>query len=209
MNDPRPETFYTDYLDAAERHIAACKELGKRLDSNNALFKNEQDKAKIIQEIYYLSGYIVECLLCYALGSFLDEETPNENVATSNILEISGNIQGKLIKFRGVFAEKDHAYTAKLSFLRANRTKVVGIPFVDKSYSLPENYNGSLKEKFDVLFEHWNPHCRYKFPDNLKQNILEKIKDDDVSNPYVIYQYVSFLIRFTSLIKRRYSYRTL
>ncbi|MCP4345667.1 MAG: hypothetical protein GY795_09080 [Desulfobacterales bacterium] len=57
--DKRPATTYLDYRYAAEVHIAACKELRRRLKESHELHRNERDRKKVKQELYYLSvGFI-------------------------------------------------------------------------------------------------------------------------------------------------------
>ncbi|MCP4107329.1 MAG: hypothetical protein GY749_17595 [Desulfobacteraceae bacterium] len=86
--DKRPATTYLDYRYAAEVHIAACKELRRRLKESHELHRNERDRKKVKQELYYLSGYIIECMISFALGTLLDRRNPDENIHEENILKI-------------------------------------------------------------------------------------------------------------------------
>jgi hypothetical protein len=52
------------YKDAAERHLQVCTILFKQLDYPQN-FRNPNKFQNILAELYYLSGYIVECVINY------------------------------------------------------------------------------------------------------------------------------------------------
>lgn len=62
---------YSQFRESAYRHLLACKQMIKDVSEGNI---KGADKNKIYQEVYYLSGYIVESLLSYSLCSFLKIE---------------------------------------------------------------------------------------------------------------------------------------
>lgn len=111
-SDKRPHTTYIDYLHAAEVHIAACKELRRRLKKSHDLYRNLADRNKIRQEIYYLSGYIIESVICYAVGDILDKLNPAEDIHKENILSINKSLNtpwGKeKVTFNFLFKENEH-----------------------------------------------------------------------------------------------------
>lgn len=67
---------YKDYKTASERHLETCLKLqeltmnnyiGKPLQTNDLKIKNE-----ILGNIYYLSGYIIECIVNYGMLVYID-----------------------------------------------------------------------------------------------------------------------------------------
>lgn len=61
--------LYTDYRDAAERHLEVCLQLQSILESyqtkeSSAIplsISEQKEKTQILSDLYYLSGYIIEC----------------------------------------------------------------------------------------------------------------------------------------------------
>lgn len=206
MNDPRPETFYTDYLDAAKRHIVVCKELRKYLSPDYRLYDRlEKNREEILVEIYYLSGYIIECMLCFALGDFIDENTPDEDISRADLLrDFKVSVQGEVIKFKGHFSEDKHLCNKKIETLKSSR-KTEGIPILDRSYKSAKYPH--LQSNFEKLFQNWNPHWRYKLKEDIKPIVLYEMKSSRDS-PYIMYHYIEFLVHFKNLIEQKFSYRT-
>jgi hypothetical protein len=62
------------YKDAAERHLQVCTILFKQLDYHQN-FRNTNKFQNILAELYYLSGYIVECVVNY---KYLDHKGFND-----------------------------------------------------------------------------------------------------------------------------------
>lgn len=53
-----------EYFRAAQRHLAVCKELRKRIESIDS--ENEL-KYQLLCDLYYLTGYVIECSCCTAI----------------------------------------------------------------------------------------------------------------------------------------------
>ncbi|MDM8549311.1 hypothetical protein QUF72_04500 [Desulfobacterales bacterium HSG2] len=217
-SDKRPHTTYIDYLRAAETHIAACKELRKRLKEWDSLYHDHKDKHKIKRELYYLSGYIIECMVCYAVGDILDELNPEENIHEENILSINKALKTsvssfkKSITFNFLFKEGEHKIEKKLKFIKEagennirsdrkkrksrNESRRESIPILDH-FNLHKD--DDLSRYFKQLYEKWLPHARYKLSDEI-ENIL---KDDEL-----IREYIEFTIQFANMIRRNFNHRT-
>ncbi|MDM8535965.1 hypothetical protein QUF70_04355 [Desulfobacterales bacterium HSG17] len=197
--DKRPATTYLDYRYAAEVHIAACKELRKRLKESHGLYRDEKDRKKVKQELYYLSGYIIECMITYALGSLLDRLNPDDNIHEENILEIDkllkvpGQQDKRKISFN-FFKEGSHSIERKLNHIKQYEIRD-SIPIIHKEY----HKNSDLSDKFKQLHESWLPHHRYKLADDVK-GILE--------NDKLLYDFIEFTIQFTNMTYSAFQYRT-
>ncbi len=60
---------YIQFRNAAHRHLVSCKQMLK--DAQDARAKKDT-KDRLCLEIYYLSGYILETMLSYAVCSSMD-----------------------------------------------------------------------------------------------------------------------------------------
>ncbi len=200
--DKRPHTTYIDYLNAAEMHISACKELRKRLKISDRLYQDYKDKNKIRQELYYLSGYIIECMVSYMLGAILDRLNPDENIHKENILSINKELDTTLgkrnITFNNSFKENEHQLKKKLAYIRQDRVRIHGIPIIDESKSLHNDLK--FNENFKALNDKWLPHSRYK----LSQDIENILQYDEI-----LYEYIQLTINITNRIIRTYNQRTI
>ncbi|MEN8217395.1 MAG: hypothetical protein ABFS56_13715, partial [Pseudomonadota bacterium] len=74
--------FYKDYLNAARKHQYTCCVLLEKLNS----IDENKDKAKykyLLLNLYYLSGYIIECIVKYGIYDLIsyskDEEVSSLN----------------------------------------------------------------------------------------------------------------------------------
>ncbi|MBT3209362.1 MAG: hypothetical protein HN704_05035 [Bacteroidetes bacterium] len=200
-------TKYIDYICAAEMHLASYKELSKRIDIQSRYYlKNETDKRKIMHEMYYLSGYIIESSLCYAIGIEIDEKNEDADLLQKNVKYFgNSNLQphGK-VKFKGLFAEDQHATTEKIKFLREisgfNSSRINEIPILDNRTPYLFHHETNKNIHFQTLYESWRPDYRYiKPPKNIRDLIFEQNLLND-------YKY--FLFKFVNKIKRHYN-RTL
>lgn len=104
-----------EYYRASLRHIAVCEELCTKLD-------NEQDTnmhSYLLQEIYYLSGYVIETALSWAI---YQQYGGSDDVKASDIYK-----QDK--KF------KTHNLTLKTDCAKAKHNCIFpGVPFIDKPH---------------------------------------------------------------------------
>lgn len=57
---------YKEYRTAARRHLDSCEYMLDYLDKIS--YADSYSKENILADIYYLSGYIIECIVNYAIG---------------------------------------------------------------------------------------------------------------------------------------------
>ena len=58
------DMYYQEYVRSAYRHLSTCKLLMSEVEKVHG---NQSDRKHWICEVYYLSGYILECMLSYVL----------------------------------------------------------------------------------------------------------------------------------------------
>lgn len=83
------------YKDAAERHLHVCAILLKQLDFPQN-FRNTNKYRNILAELYYLSGYIVECSINYKYltsKNFVDTEDYDQRNRWDTNVRIKGHFR--------------------------------------------------------------------------------------------------------------------
>ena len=137
---------------------------------------NEKSKG-VCHELYYLSGYIVECFCVYSiykLHGWEDENVPindtksfeYEDFEDKNQVSFFGN-QSKAIPRLNA-----HLYSGYVDILR-KRPEFKGIPYFSTSshFNSPEIY---------ALINSWDPQIRYNYDENdstLKYVNIKNLKD--------------------------------
>jgi hypothetical protein len=62
---------YTEYFKAAQRHRETCEYLIRKLsDSQEGIDVHLQEK--LLNNIYYLSGYVIECIISYSFFNIIN-----------------------------------------------------------------------------------------------------------------------------------------
>lgn len=138
--------FYIDYLEAAKRHSKNCNFNISKLESRNEIF-SPQTRTSLLQNTYYIGGYIIECLFSYTLL-----HSVNFNPEKS-IYDIKHNALNG-ITWNNYF--KDHTYNT-------NHRKFVKII---------ENLNGSSTQ-LEHIYKEWEETTIFK---NLYENWDTKIR---------------------------------
>ncbi|EKA97137.1 hypothetical protein HMPREF1310_02282 [Proteus mirabilis WGLW4] len=127
---------YRDYLLSAKRHSHACKILQEKIDITDNTPINDDDKNYLALNLYYLSGYIIECSLKFKIfesfGFEHDLDITKDTCSTKGI-----NYNKKI---------KTHNFIKLLEYLQ---TKVPDI-----------SYSSDIEEINDLLSK-WQPELRY------------------------------------------------
>lgn len=129
---------HTQFLRSAERHLQICKGL---LSS----YEGEVDstrKSYILQEVYYLSGYVLETGLSYAFFSFLKY---TDDIYKSEHLKNGGF--------------KTHDISMKYNYMITHSCLINELVFI----SFPHG-DAALQE----MFNEWSVNYRYEHNPNLK-----------------------------------------
>ncbi len=174
-----------EFILAVERHKVVCEKLLampelQNLQPDEHLLSNNSDEWRLLADVFYLSGYIIECTCCAAIYSFYTDETKlaeKDKLRTTTIAD-DGNTYK--VAFKGdpnaiMFASnKDHFLIESKGFQHFN--SVFGnlapsaIPLLG---SMTEFHSKSVHD----LLNSWSANVRYKVekkvnPNSLTSNIL-------------------------------------
>ncbi len=145
--------IYRDFRIAANRHLQTCKYMCEFLNCK----PNESEKANIITDIYYLSGYVIECIIKYAIYDYIKYD-PKADVAD---LTPEGKYKQYNISYKGNTIYRTQTHDLQhlkgiLIFINGND------PFIGMSSS-----------KLTTLYKGWHSEVRYKIDHDLKQELTE------------------------------------
>ena len=106
---------FNEYRTACKRHMQACDKLLQDMEDANKF--SEEMKKNILQEIYYLAGYMFECIYKYALFALINYD-PQKSV------EDKDEIKKKGLKSKKIFS---HDFTTLKEIIEANKTATLSI----------------------------------------------------------------------------------
>ena len=154
--------LYPNYLKAAVKKLNACKLLLSKCSD----LSNEQSKG-ICHELYYLSGYIVECFCVYSIYKILgweDENVPinEDKLCDYEVFEDKNKVSFYGNKSKQIYCIKSHLYSTYVDVLRKTQ-RFKGIPYFStldfSSLEVQDLVNG------------WDPQIRYNYDE--KDGILK------------------------------------
>jgi hypothetical protein len=133
--------LYKDYLNAARKHNYTCQVLVEKLDNINE--KREPMHYKcLLLNLYYLSGYIIECIVKYGIYSLIGYDRKEE---------VSKLNQDKLTYQDHIKPHKFERYTEYLNL----HNKRINIPLI--------NDNKTIEKPVIELYKEWDAKVRYSY----------------------------------------------
>lgn len=175
---------YTEYKEAAERHLEVCYTLSEILtdfeyqkQKRSVSDKEITTHDRLLADLYYLSGYMVECLYSYAMCKYENGRTgsisnndvkatldarngSNPYIHTYRLCFTHGGRTNRTRQDLGVrysiTRERHQMSLSELSFFATeNVANIQGIPLFDSSTVLSP-------PDIQKLFENWTAYERYK-----------------------------------------------
>ncbi len=147
---------YKDYRTVANRHLQTCKYMCKCLDSDIGKL-NETEKANILTNIYYLSGYVIECIIKYAIYDYLQYD------AKADVADLIP--EGKYKQF-------NISYSGNTKYrLKTHNLKDLSDILISINGNDP--FMGISSPKLTILYKGWDSEIRYKIDHDLKQELTE------------------------------------
>ncbi len=166
---------YPEYKTAAERHLETCLELVtvlekyRQKEQNQGLTNNEtKDKNKLLGDLYYLTGYIIECSYSCAIYhkiNFPDyisvEELKPANWSTYGV---TADVTFRKTKYGGSelttfkIAVSNHQLSGRMDFFSTKMGYTPPIPLLD---------GNNISRPASDLFDNWNAEVRYVIDSSL------------------------------------------
>ncbi len=159
---------YNDYITAAQRHRMTCDYLIKSIClPNNQLHKpdNSSYKNYLLKNIYYLSGYTIECMVNYAIYKCVNETKPVNRQFTL-VDQLNEPVYN--LGFRShYYSISSHRFQRNMEVLNLIATaKFAQVPIIGGTI-YPNNWN-----VMQSLFNGWKPHARYTNVGYSEQQII-------------------------------------
>lgn len=128
---------YKEFRTAAHRHLLSCEKMCEKLRQT----PNNNEKRDLIAEVYYLSGYIVETLLSYAVFSVASKD-----------------IQRKPIEEHPDYEKgfKTHSFSAKIYFALSHGCNFDGIAFIDNKHANKDLMKLFTSWVVDLRYQHYS-----------------------------------------------------
>lgn len=154
---------YLDYKIASERHLETCLRL-KEVVSDNFL-KEELTPQEIINRdellsnIYYLTGYVIECIVSYGILKYIDIESIYRTHNIRRLKELYSLYNSQKVSYdyndrdaKWSITHPKHSIEKNLTFFTVEAGLTgMNIRGIDK------NIDGDLKK----LIKYWNAEYRY------------------------------------------------
>lgn len=147
---------YKEFRTAAHRHLLSCEKMCEKLNE----LQNANDKRDLIADIYYLSGYIVETLLSFAIFSVAGRRIQN------NPIEMHPDYNNGF---------RTHNFQAKIHFAITHGCNFDGMPFIGTRHS---------NENLGKLFRAWQVDMRYQY--HFKFQNSPELIDDKMICAYIV-----------------------
>jgi hypothetical protein len=151
--------LYSDYLNAARKHLITCELLKENICQINTSNTQEKTKCKQLSlNLYYLTGYVFECSIKYGIYKVIDHD-PKSSVKSLDTPLLSYE---KHIKHHPFKYYSDHLIN-----------KSPGIKLVDDTFSIPRDVV--------YLYNTWNAEIRYWYRD-IGPSMEKKLTTSNLSN---------------------------
>ena len=153
---------YYEFLNSARKHQSTCNEIFLILDAQKAEVSGQQ-KAKnkqLVYNLYYLSGYIIECSIKYAIYHLISyDRKKNIKELNQDGITFSHNI-------------KHHKYERYVDVLNIRQPGLV----------LIDDIKGISKEVVS-LYKLWDAEVRYWYND-IDEDKKKKLNKDNILSFY-------------------------
>ncbi len=156
---------YIEYRKSSIRHLKTCQKIIDCAEKENIDLPTS-----IIQNLYYLSGYIFECIINYAIfdyigfnkNSCVDElNSKNENFEKFKTYKVVHNIQKKSKGFRTM---QRHNFQDTINFFIEQNIDSSNVPFIGKE----------VPSRMKNLFINWDISVRYETMINIKNTYKQR-----------------------------------
>lgn len=173
---------YTEFETSAKRHIESCYHILDNLTNTNSSFKKQKED-RLILNIYYLSGYVIECSLKFAFFKAIrfDKNTEIESLDYndgSDIYKFPDEKGSKSLKIHRLDGLKEYLESVDKSLPR-------DIPFITQTIANPfhktltNKWNSEIRYSVDYARTTFSidSHLMKEYLDNVVKPIFDKLTD--------------------------------
>lgn len=172
--------FYTEYKEAAERHLEVCFQLEKllihyqKVENGRTLTNKEaKEKLQLLSDLYYLSGYIIECSYNYAIYKHISypNTEPVKNLKPANWAIYGISVNNMNVSYRSItnggnsstflICRPDHKLDCSMHFFASSThggNLALPIPLLD---------GNNVARPCTDLFQNWGAEIRYTIDSSL------------------------------------------
>ncbi|MDM8548665.1 hypothetical protein QUF72_01255 [Desulfobacterales bacterium HSG2] len=149
--------LYKEFRNAAKRHLNTCKFMLHNLET---LKKNKPSERDVLINVYYLGGYVTECIVKYAIYSSLGYRTHRD------IKELNKHEHG-------MSYEDDMKHHNFRSLVQEHLFRIKGRDVFEDA-SILKDQKGDITK----LYQEWGPEIRYTYKGKVvnKKRITEFIE---------------------------------
>jgi hypothetical protein len=183
--------LYTQYKDAALKHLNACKTALYGLKFYHGTTPLSQKKREaLLHNIFYLSGYTLECVINYALYKrlrwtsqevhklinsdykivYVKPTSWNQNAGRLEVKSFTDRIRN--VTFTPNFWIAQHEFNKNVQLLHILLPNS-RVPIVDNSIRIPPNVHRMVFE-IQNQKNHWRPELRYETTTPFSQSDIEE-----------------------------------
>lgn len=130
--------LYKEYLNAARKHEYTCDVINEKICGNDC---SSSQKKSLLINLYYLSGYVIECIIKYAIYD-LSGHAKDLDVKMLSKGGLTYNVHIKYHRFE--------RYTEQL-----NKFLSAPIPLI--------NYSKGIEREVLRLYKEWDVDIRYRY----------------------------------------------
>ena len=171
--------LYTQYKDAALKHLNACKTAlhGLKFYHGNTPISQKKREA-LLHNIFYLSGYTLECIINYAIyrrvGFSLTSEVELLQDTVNNI-SFYKTPRGNTHKF--TYFVQQHKFHKNIQLLHNLLPGGHSVPLVDRTINIAPEMERMIFDRFAGVRNnnHWRPELRYETTTPFSQSDIEEL----------------------------------
>lgn len=167
---------YKDFKESAQRHLDACYHILEYIDSSPAAHKKTKSD-RLSMNVYYLSGYVIECIIKFAFFKAIDHRITIDNKFKYHKRNDDTYQYGFTTDF------ERNLKTHNLDALRV----YLGDVHKDLSRDIPFIRQSIRNTKYKMMIDNWNSEIRYAIEVNGTQvrGLKALIVEPDLMKQYL------------------------
>lgn len=166
---------YKEYYKAAQRHRETCEYLINKLKDTQECIEIPK-QIKLLQNIYYLSGYVIECIISYSFFNVISYDT------TKSVYDLE-----KYNSYGYSFNKYFREHSKSANELRIEEIRKRGGTL---SSTIPIIGEGTVHKTTKLMYEQWDAKSRYTI-----SHLTFNIDQSNVNNFFMLANDIYIKIR--------------